>query len=78
MTGFLTGFDAAEIAARIIQVITDRPLRDTLSANARAVAAAEYASAVFARTADRHCGGAREFWRRAFYEATLWSRAKLL
>ncbi len=52
VTGFLTGFDAAEIASRITQVVTDRSLRDTLSANARAMAEAEYATEVFARTLD--------------------------
>ena len=52
VTGFLTGFDAAQIAARITQVVTDRPLRDTLAANARAMAEAEYANGVFARTLD--------------------------
>ena len=52
VTGFLTGFDAAQIAARITQVVTDRPLRDTLAANARAMAEAAYATGVFARTLD--------------------------
>ncbi|MCH8213380.1 MAG: glycosyltransferase family 4 protein [Proteobacteria bacterium] len=61
VTGFLTGFDAAQIAARITQVVTDRPLRDTLAANARAMAEAEYANGVFARTLDGE-------WRRTWDE----------
>lgn len=51
-TGFLTGFTAAELAAAIARVVTDRAARAAMGANARRLAEAEYGIGAFAAAFD--------------------------
>jgi glycosyltransferase involved in cell wall biosynthesis len=52
-TGFVTGFDPAEIADRLRDICADRALRDTLSRGIRARVAEEYGDDRFADRLDR-------------------------
>jgi glycosyltransferase involved in cell wall biosynthesis len=52
-TGFVTGFDPAEIADRLSDICADRALRDRLSRNIRARVVEEYGADRFADRLDR-------------------------
>lgn len=52
-TGFVTGFDPAEIAARLSDIVTDRVLRDKLSRRIRTRVTDDYGVARFSDHLDR-------------------------
>lgn len=62
-TGFVTGFDPAEIAERLGEIWADRDLRDKLSARIRSRVTEDYSVACFAGRLDRLW---RSVWKEPF------------
>ncbi len=54
-TGFLTDYDAGEIASRIVEIVDDRQLRQRLSEAGRALAAAKFSIERFVGTFEAAC-----------------------